>query len=75
MTEYISVQEAYRLNSERHLANAISYASAGYPDRFYDGSMRKAVRNLNISDKFKCYVYVSQYVLCCNVANDIMNRN
>lgn len=42
---YISVAEHYRLNGCRHLENAISYASAGYPLRFYNGSMVKALRN------------------------------
>jgi hypothetical protein len=45
--DYFRFNDYYKLNGERHLANAISYASAGYRDRFYEGSMRKAIRNFD----------------------------
>jgi hypothetical protein len=45
--DYFRLNDWHKRNGERHLANAISYASAGYPDRFYEGSMRKAIRNFD----------------------------
>lgn len=42
--KYLTVAECIRQNGERHLANAVSYASRGMMD-YSDGSMRKAARN------------------------------
>lgn len=53
MTKYISLEEAIRQNGHRHLERAISYISAGYPDRFADGSLRKAIKNFKKADELK----------------------
>lgn len=42
--KFLTVAECTRRNGERHLANAVSYASRGMMD-YSDGSMRKAARN------------------------------
>jgi len=44
MTEYVTVEQAIWQNGERHLANAVGYASRGMMQHS-DGSMRKALRN------------------------------
>lgn len=51
--EYLSVEECIRRNGHRHLERAIAYASAGYPDRYYQGSMAKAKRAYLKADLFK----------------------
>lgn len=51
--EYLTVEEYYRRNGKRHLERAIAYTSASYPDRYYEGSMKKALRNLKKADELK----------------------
>lgn len=55
---YYTIEECYRRNGYRHLERAIAYTSAGYPDRFYEGSMRKALRNFKKADELKIPEYL-----------------
>lgn len=50
---YISIGDCIRANGDRHLERAIAYASAGYPERFFQGSMKKALRNYKNADALK----------------------
>jgi len=70
---YLTLEETIRQNGHRHLERAISYASAGYPNRFYEGSMRKALKNFKRADSFTevdklCQLFWKQ------MADDLYNR-
>lgn len=51
--EYLTVEECIRRNGHRHLERAIAYASAGYPDRYFEGSMKKALKAYAKAELFK----------------------
>lgn len=74
---YQTIDDWFKQNAERHLERAIAYASAGYPDRFYEGSMRKAIRNFKIADDFKVPEFFKPYVdaLSNAIADNILNGN
>lgn len=37
--------------------------SAGYPERYYQGSMKKALRNFKLADEFRNYFRIDDPVL------------
>lgn len=51
--EYLTIEECIRRNGHRHLERAIAYASAGYPDKFYKGSIKKALKQYVKAELFK----------------------
>lgn len=57
---YITIQDQFKLNGDRHLERAIAYASAQYPDRYFEGSMRKAISNYKKADEFKFVVHIER---------------
>lgn len=72
--EYLTIEEYYRRNGWRHLERAIAYASAGYEDRFYEGSMKKALRNFKIA--YKCSIDPSTpyYDLLNKIRNELSSN-
>lgn len=48
---YITIQQTYRMNGDRHLERAIAYISAGYHNKYADGSLVKAKRNYEMAKK------------------------
>lgn len=73
--EYVRVEDHFRLNGERHLEHAIGYISAGYPDRFADGSLKKAKRNFKLGRGLELPPIVedSTNILANRIANFILN--
>lgn len=51
---YVSVAQQIRNNAERHLANAVGYASRSNFS-YCDGSMRKALRNFKRADEIDIF--------------------
>lgn len=72
---YKPVAEHYRRNGWRHLENAISYASAGYPLRFYNGSMIKALRNFKRANSLEIPQWLNENIkfLSQMIADQILN--
>ena len=76
--KYLPLAECIRLNGERHLANAIGYASRGL-ESYSDGSLRKAVKNFDRADRllFGCALPPQlQFIvdtLSETIANNIIN--
>lgn len=78
---YLTVEESIRQNGHRHLERTISYISAGYPDRFADSSLRKAIKNFKRADEIKIqtpdwfvkYLGMMEDKIAAAVAKNIMN--
>lgn len=75
MFKYYTVEDHFRSNGERHLERAISYISAGFPDRYYQGSMGKAERNFKKAEGLKLPDFLNSIVgkLANSVADTILN--
>jgi hypothetical protein len=74
MTGYRTVEQSLRANGERHLANAVSYASRGLLAHS-EGSLRKANRNFKRAVCFMvCDGLVRMYMddLARKVAANVM---
>jgi hypothetical protein len=74
--QYLTLVDSIRQNGNRHLANAIGYASAGLP-RHSDGSLRKAMRNLSKADSFTIPPWLDGLAdqLACAVADTILTAH
>lgn len=70
-----TAEEYYRQNGDRHLERAIAYISAGYPLRFYNGSMLKAIKNFKKADSVKIPKFLLPMLdgLAKAIADKIMN--
>lgn len=76
-TQYFTLEQTIRNNGHRHLERAIAYASAQWPEYYYQGSMKKAKRNYAKADKFKIYPWQQEIIdrLSENVAEQVMYCN
>lgn len=61
--QYLTIEQSIRQNGNRHLERAIAYASAGYPERYYQSSMKKALRNFKLANEFRNYFRIDDPVL------------
>lgn len=61
--QYLTVEQSIRKNGNRHLERAIAYASAGYSEQYYQGSMKKALKNFKLADEFANYFKIDDPVL------------
>lgn len=53
MYQYMTIEQCFLENGYRHFEKALFYKEAGYPDRFYEGSMRKARRWFKKANLYK----------------------
>lgn len=73
MIRYLTMAESIKLNGERHLANAVGYASRGLFSHS-DGSMRKAVRNFNRADDLEMPLSPFTRRITDRVTSDFVKR-
>lgn len=71
---YYTVVQHYKDNANRHLERAIAYASAGFADRYFEDSMKKALRNFKVADEFKVPSFLEpfQKQMIAAIAKDIL---
>lgn len=74
---YLTIEDHYKQNADRHLERAIAYASAGYHDRYYEASMKKALKWYKKADALKLPKYLDETIkmLGKKIADHIMNGN
>lgn len=68
---YYTVEQSFRRNGDRYLERAIAYASAQYPEHYYQGSMKKAFRWYKKADGFKINPNSIYYDLLNNMHDQI----
>lgn len=78
---YITVEQSLRNNGDRHLERAIAYASAQWPDHYYEGSIKKAIRNYKKADGFiitdpffKSMIELAGNIIIKHVADSLMYK-
>lgn len=70
--KYINIEESLNNNGNRHLGRALYYIYSNYPDKFWEGSLKKALKNYKKANELSLNPF--EYMIINDISNKLANQ-